>query len=808
MLQELRRTARGLARRPLFAAAAIITTALGIGATVTIYSLVKSVLLTPLPFEQPDRLVTIDVRSSYGNLISLSVPNYRDWRDQSRVFSEFAGAAGWSVTETGHGPATVMRGNLVLGPLFQTLGMASAVGRVFSASETEPGTPPVAVLSYGFWQRRFGGDPGALGRTITLDETPYTVIGVLQPDAGWPSAETDVYLNMGSLPRLPWDTRSSSFGMRAVARLAPGRTPGEAQADLDRVWRSIAATEGDRVAKPEVRTLTDFFVGDVRTELWALLTAVGFLLLIGIVNVANLQLARGEERRRELAIRTALGARRAGLMRLLLMENLLLGLAGGAGGLALALIAVRAVVPALAGSVPQALQDRIGLDGHVVLFALGLSLVAGILFGLVPALRASGVQPSAGLTTASRSTTGAGRLNRSLVAVEVALALVLLIGAGLAVRSLRNLRATDTGFVADGVLTARVDFPSSVYGTAGRWLGFQRDLLERVSRLADVQSAAMSLEVPLGQRSWEMRTLPEGAGLDEDGQHTLFNMVTPDWFRAMGVPILAGRGFTAEDREDAVPIAIIDETMAERLWPGENPLGKRIYMGERPPDWAGGPDSLLYRQVVGITRNVRHYTVAEPSRPQAYIPVDQAYNRWGTSLYVILRAAGDPERLAPDLRREVAALDPDVAVSAVLPERTYVDQNLSSSRIMGALLGGFSTLALVLAAIGIFGVMAYSVSRRTRELGIRLALGGSPARLIGGVIRSGLSACGIGVVAGLAGALYLTRLLAGLLYGVKPVDPLTYGALAAVMLGVAFLASWLPARNIGRIDPVQVLSEE
>lgn len=803
---------RRLARRPAFTLVSVATIALGIGATTTIFSVVKPVLLDPLPWARPDELVTLDSRAPTGFLVSLSIPNYRDWRDRHRAFSTFGAAAGWGLiltgAGTGGGPAEVLRGQAVLGEFFETLGLEPAVGRLIPAGETDRGADPVVVLGYAAWQQRFGGDTSLVGRALVLDGRPYTVVGVLPPGTGWPSPATEFYIPMGSDPTLPWDDRGSGFGTRAIARLAPGVTLDAARTDLARVGREVQEMVGEEVAQPNLVSFEEFFLGDVDAQLWVLLAAVWCVLLIAVANVANLVLARGEDRRRELAVRTALGAGRWILARELLAESLVLSAAGGVLGVTLAWAGVGLLLPLLPAGIPDGLVGRIGPDPGVLGAAAGVTVLAGLLLGVVPAVRAARVQPAEEMRGGRGQTAAAGRLRDGLVVAEVAIALTLLVGAGLMVRSFAALRAVDKGFEADGLLTARVGFPDA-YRRQEPWLAFTADLRERVRAIPGVRDAAMTLLLPLSHRSWERRAIPEGRPLEDADDHSfLFGVVTPEYFRTLRVPVLAGRGFDAGDHADAVPVAVIDERMARTFWPGESPIGKRVYLGESAPGSGPGNPIPRYRTVVGVTRNVRHYEIAAPSRIQAYIPHTQAWGLWGLGLYVVAATDGPPERLADDLRAAVAGLDPGVALSGVEPLTAYVDRELRSSRAMGGLLTAFGAAALLLAGLGIYGVLSYTVARRAREIGIRMALGASRHAVLGSVVRRALAVSGVGTVVGLVAAALLSRLVESLLYEVSPVDPATYGAFAVFLLTVAAVAALVPARRAAGVDPMVALREE
>jgi putative ABC transport system permease protein len=798
-----------LTRRPGFAAVALLTIAVGIAANTAIFSVVRAVLLEPLPFEKAEELVIFDQRDVDTDFyISLSIPNYRDWAQRHRSFAAFGAEAGWGWVLTGRGPAEIVRGRAILGEFFEVLGVQPHAGRLLSAAETEPGAEPTVVLGYGVGQRQFGGRSDALGETLVLDGQPYTVVGVAPPGWGWPNANQDIYLPMGSIPDLPWDDRDSGFGTRAIARLAPGTTVQMARSDMARVGREVTELDPEGAVIPEIRTIAEYMVGDTRTPLIALVGGVAFVLLIAVVNVANLQLARGEDRRHELAVRTALGGSRAGLVRQLMVESLVLAGVGGVLGVGLAWAGVRALVPVLPTGIPPALVERIGIDPWVLAFAAALVAITGVLFGLVPALRASRVDPVHEMKGDGRSTPSRGRMRNALVTAEVALAMVLLIGAGLMLRTFDALRSTDRGFEAPNVLTARLALPDE-YGDQNRWTTFYDHLLTNVGALPGVTRSAATLLVPLTGRSWEMRAVPEGRPLEEREQHSfLFGVVSEDYFRTLGVPILEGRGFTDADRADAPPVAVIDERMAERFWPGESALGKRVFLADFAPGSTDETPIPIYRTVVGVAKNVRHYELAEPSRIQAYIPFRQAYRRWGLGLYVLVQATHHPEALATALQREIAALDPDVPVYQVRTMEGLVRDELSSSRAMGRLFAMFGVMAVMLAAIGVFGVISYTVAQRTREIGIRIALGADAPRVLATVLRRGVAASGLGIVIGLGLAPLLARLASGLLYGVSPFDPLTYGVQAAVLLAVASTAAYLPARRATRVNPVTVLKEQ
>ena len=807
---DLRLAARSLLRRPGHTAVALLTIALAIAGNAAIFSILKAVLLEPLPYAQPERLITIDVKSTRGFYISTSIPNYRDWRDRTRSFDRYGGAADWGFILTGRGQAEVIAAEAVIGDLFGVLELEPGIGTLFGASETEPGSPATAVLGERFWRTRLGADLTVVGQTLVLDGRPHLVTGVLAADADYPNPDVDVYVPMGSIPGLPFDDRESSFGTRAVARLAPGVTMALAQEDLNRATRSVAEEIGRAMPQPEVRSLTELFVGDVRPRIWILSGAVAFVLLIAVANVGNLALARAEDRRREVAVRTALGAGRAALFRTLLSESVLVSLAAGVLGLVLAYGVVRLAVPLLPDSVPLALRERIGVDLGVAAFTFALAALTGLLAGMLPALRGGNTDPARELREGTRGTGAADRqrLRAGLVVVEIALALVLLIGAGLMLQSLRNLGNVDKGFSDAGVLTARVPLTPERYDSKERWRGFYDELTTRLDALPGVRRSAVALLLPLAQRSWEMGILPDNVPYERDQlQSVLYNIVSPGYFEAMGLTLLRGTLFTGAERDDTPPVAVIDETMAARFWPGDDPIGKRIAVEEAEGSTRERP-LPVYRAVVGVVKNVRHYELASRSRIQMYLPVAQTPRR-GPTLNVIVKTEGaEPGSLMPALAREIAAMDRDVPLTNAQPLGAYVSAELSASRAMSTVLAVFGSLALALAAVGIFGVMSYMVLRRTKEIGIRVALGAAPGQIAVWVARLGGTIAAAGIAAGLLGAVALSRVLRTLLYDVSPLSPGLYAALAALLLGVAALAVYVPARRAMGVDPVVVLNSE
>ena len=812
-MSSLLQVLRGLGRRPGFTATAIATIALAIGANTAIWSVVSGTLLSPLPFHAPEHLVALEARTHTGFTGSLSIPNYRDWRDRNRAFESFAASMPSDLRLTGRGPGEVIRGRALVGDVFGTLGLSAASGRLFTPAELadREGGEGLVVLGHAFWQQRFGGDPGIIGQTLTLAGQPFQVIGILPPRAGYPSPEVHVYVSMTGLGGIPWEDRDSGFGASALARLRPGFTLAAAREDMERVNRELAAAVGPTAVKAELNTLTSLFVGDVKKQLWTLMGAVGFVLLIAIANVGNLFLARGEDRQRELTVRAALGAERGRLVKLLLGEALVIAAAGGAIGAAVAVFAVKAIVPLLPTEIPAILRAQIGVDGRVLGFGIGLALVTGLLFGLVPAFRNTRVALAGALKSGGRSSDpGKAGLRSMLVVAEVALALVLLVSAGLMLKGLDRLMHVDKGFDDAQVLTGAIGAGAGRLPDVERWRAFYGGLQRQIAALPGVERAAFALLLPLSDRSWELRIHKDGVPVvPETGQSVLYNVVTPEYFAAFDVPVVRGRGFTDADREGAVPVTVIDETMAAQFWPGEDPLGKRVTFDDDPgPVAEGQAPNPRYRTVVGVAKNVRHYELMQPSRIQAYVPMEQSGTRWGMTLRFGIRSRGDPAALAAPLRSLVAGFDPDGVLYQVEPLAGYVQRASAPQRAMTRVLLGFAAGALGLAALGIFGVMAYAVARRTREIGIRMALGATPRDVMGWVGGRAARLTLAGLALGLVGAAGLTRVLGSALFEVSPLDPTVYLAVTAVLALTALLAAWLPARRAVRVDPVKVLGDE
>jgi len=812
LIQDIRFAARTLLKRPGFTIAIVLTLGLGIAANTAIFSVVNAVLLSPFPFDEAERVVAPNPISSRGFGISLSIPNYYDWKEKAGAWETFGAYRGSNAVLTGLDRPDVVRVQQVLGDFFEVLRILPAEGRLIAADETEPGAVPIAVITTAFWQNRLGGDPDAVGTAITLDDIPYTIVGVLPRGFEFPSPTTEVYVPLGLFSEdLAWTNRGSSSGTAAIARLAEGVSLEQAQADLDRVIATIHAEDDPDAATAELTTLIDLYVGDVRTSIWILMGAVGLVLLIACANVANLLLVRGEGRQRELAVRTALGAGRGRVVRQLLTESLLLGLAGGVAGVGIGTLAIAGMVAALPDGIPQAMANSIEMDTSVLGFTFALSIITGLLFGVVPALRSVRPDIVSTLKDGGRGSAGADRrrLRSGLVVAEIGLSLMLLAGAGLLVKSLDELQRIDKGFDENNVLTLRVPLPDSKYDTEPKWRAFYTELTTRTKALPGVEFASVSQIFPLSGSSWETSISPEGIDPTDSANRdsVLYYIADIDHFDALGIGIVRGRKFDESDVVGAQPVVIIDETMAETYWPGEDPLGKRITMESEQPDPNTDPVPV-YRTVVGVARHVRHYEIEETSRIEAYLPFHQSERWWGFGGYLMVRTTGDPAAVLSLIRNEVEALDPDQPLSRVRTLSDVVASRLSTYRAMRGLLIIFSALALALAAVGIYGVMSFSVAERSREIGIRVALGAESRQVLVMVCGQGAKLTATGLVVGGAGALAVTRWLQSELYGVGAAEPLTLVAVAAILATVALSATYLPARRAARVDPAMVLRDE
>jgi len=800
-MNDLRFAIRQLRRVPGLSVAAIVTLALGIGATTALFTVVHGVLLEPLPYPDPDRLVLLYAANPEGgaNRVRLSVPDFRDWTERSRAVPRM-------------GLYTTLASNLVLQRepeareiqtahvswgFFPTLGVEPLLGRVFR-EEDETGDPRVVVVSHDFWRRQLGADSAAVGRTVTLSDRAFRVIGVMPPRFAFPESNIAAWALLATVPEtsIPFQLRFVRL-LNAIGRLAPDASVAQARADLSAIAAGLAAEHPDANAglvAAAVLPLREAFVGGVRRALLVLLGAVAFVLVIACVNVALLLLARGMARAREIAIRAAVGAGRQRIIRMLLTESLVLAALGGTAGYLLAVWGVEALVAPSGGILPRA--HEIAPDATVLAFTLAVSLVTVLAAGLLPALAVARPDPAEQL---KRAAPAQGRFplrgRGGLVAAEVAIALVLLVGAGLLIRSVWTLQNVDPGFRPDGVLAVAMVIPQSRYPERPEYLGAHRQLLERFRGLPGVEAAGSIRHAPLrgaGERiSWEVPEHPAPSPAERPTADIL--QVTPDALRALGVPLLRGRAITAEDTPDAARVIVVNETFAREAFRGEDALGRTVTLGD------------LAVTVVGVVGDVHHRGLDVPPAPTMYVPIEQISRR---AMTFVLRTARNPLALAGAVQEAVRLTDPAQAITEIAPLTDIVHRSVGRPRFFAALLASFAALALVLATVGIYGVLAFSIRQRTREVGIRAALGADRRRILQLVLGQGMRPVAIGLAAGLLGALALTRVLADLLFTIEPIDVPTYVAVTAMLGAVAFAACWIPARRATRVDPMEALRHE
>ncbi|MGH9816009.1 MAG: ADOP family duplicated permease [Candidatus Acidiferrales bacterium] len=798
LAQDVRFAARQLRAHPGFTLVAVLTLALGIGASTAIFSVVNSVVLRSLPYPDAERLVVVHQTAiaQGGESLPFSPPNYIDFRDQARSFAHFGGGWASSAILTGDEPER-LEAAYVRASLLDALGVQAQIGRLLNESDEAAGAPRPVLLSHGLWERRFGRDRDVLGRMLVLNDKAHTVVGVLPPRVDNPFS-AEVWMPLKFAPSEMQER--FSFYVRVVARLAPGITPEQAQAELDTIAQRLAQQRPDTNKDFGARlvTLHEHTVGDVRATLLWLLGAVGCVWLIACANVANLMLTRAASREREMAVRRALGAGHARLAAQLLTESILLALAGGAAGLLLG----RWCVTVLIALRPQHLPrfDEVRLDPHVFAFAVAISLAAGILFGLFPALRAARPEWAASLKSGAQTTAPPHTRTRgALVVAQLSLSLVLLAGAGLMLRTLWTLLSTPPGFDPRNVLVADLLLPVK-YNDLNRRLIFTEAVLGRLAALPGVESAGAANLLPLsgGQstQGFRIEGKPQAASRG-DALAANYRVVSPGYLRLLRIPLRQGRGIEAHGHAAAPPVVLINEAMAQRYWPGENPLGRRISILRR-----GEP---AFREIVGIVGDIRHEGLHLEAQPEMYVAIGQPLLAY---VSLAVRTAGDPASLASALREAVWAVDPDQPVSRVRTMDDVVATSIGETRFYSLLLGVFAALALGLAAVGIYGVMSYAVAARTREIGIRLALGAQRRSIFRLVLARGARLTALGIVLGLAGALAATRGIEKLLYGVQPTDAVTFASVAAVLALVALIACWLPARRAMRVDAAITLRYE
>jgi putative ABC transport system permease protein len=799
MIKDLRFALRSLLKRPGFTVIALVALALGIGANTAIFSLVNAVILRPLPFPEPDRLVWVygNIRNG-ANRASVSPLDFLDYRNQNKTFEQFATSYSMTLpaTLTGGGEPERLQASVVSGNYFQTFGVAPALGRGFTVENENPGQDEVTVLSHALWQARFGGDPSIVNKTIVLNGKACEVIGVMGEGVSFPQT-ADLWLPMNLDADAADKTRFSHF-LQPVGRLKPGVSLVQAQADTDIIAAQLDQQfpESNEGWSLRLVPLREALVGSSRTTVLVLFGAVAFVLLIACANVANLLLVRAAARQKEIALRTALGASRWRIVRQMITESLLLAIVGGALGAFLATWGVQLLVKLSENSIPPTVQVKI--DATVLAFTLLISAITGVLFGLVPAFRSADINLIDALKEGMRGEGQSalrGRTRSALVILESAVAVVLLIGAGLLIRSLVALQNVNPGFDAQNVLTARVELSRFKYDSPDKAAAFFRELETRVSALPEVEVVGIVSELPLSGQSNDMPFTVEGRPPVTRDQMPLadFRRVNQNYLTAMRIPLLRGRHFTEQEVRQSDKVIIVSKQLVDTAFPNEDALGKRLITG-----YKGEP-----YEIIGIVGDLLHQSLGGPTTPAMYFPMRQSGR-----MNLVVRTKGEPLSIAGSLRNVVHNIDPDQPVSAMRPMTEWVDSSVTQSRDLTTLFGLFAALAMILAATGIYGVMSYSVAQRTHEIGIRMALGARRADVLKLVVGQGMLLTLIGVVIGLLSAYGLTRVMASLLFGVTARDPITFVVVAALLTTVAFVACFVPARRATRVDPLVALRYE
>jgi putative ABC transport system permease protein len=799
-MNDLRFTFRQLLKNPGFTAVAVLTLALGIGANTAIFSFVNAILLRPLPYKDPERLVMVFENHAENGWLKNAVgaPVLAEWRKQSTAFEGLAARGGSTFILTGKSQPENIPGSRLSVNIFSLLGIKPMLGRDFLPEEETHGRHQVVMLSHELWQRRFGGDTNLLGQAIAINSEPHIVIGVMPPRTFFPKRNTQLWIPLAFSPGELRQRHAHNYNV--YGRLKPGVTLAQARAEMDLIARRMAeADEQNKGWGAEVHPLHDILVGDSRRTLMVLLVSVGLVLLIGCANIANLLLARSAARAREFAIRAALGAGRAQMIRQLLTESLLLSVCGGTGGILIAALGLQALVRFSPPDLPR-VWEGIHLDGWTLGFTVVVTLLTGLIFGLAPALQASSPTLASVLNEASRgSSVGRGRqrLRAALVVSEVALSLMLLVCAGLMIRSFGRLLAQDLGFVPEHVITMGLDLPGKNYPSHTAETRFYDALLARARALPGVQSAALVSGPPLGENQNHLSVLIRGAPPPKPGEAVAagYTQASPGYFATLKIPLLQGRDFAEQDWTNTTPVVIVDETFVRKFHLGTNVLGRRIYIGD-------GTDNA---EIIGVVKDIKRTGLADAPRGEMYRTYRQAC--WG-SMDLVVRTQRDPTDITRAIRAELDGIDKDQPFDKVRTLTELVEANVAQRRLSVQLLGSFAGVAMLLAAIGLYGVLAYNVTQRTQEIGIRMALGAQRRNVLGLVLRQGMALVALGIALGLAGAFALTRVMRSLLFGIEPTDPLTFCLIPLLLAGVAFLACWLPARRATKVDPMEALRHE
>jgi predicted permease len=815
LFQDLKFGLRMLAKNPGFTAVAIITLALGVGANTALFSVVNGVLLNPLPYPEPNQLVTL--HESKPNFLygSISYPNFRDWQKDNHTFSSMAVARGYGFTLTGAGESEQVRGEFMSSDFFPLLGVKPLIGRTFAPGEDEIGAAPIALISAGFWQRKSGSAPDILGKALILDGRSYTIVGVIPASFDLllkSFSPKEVYIPIGQWDHHGLKFREAGLGIHGIGRLKPGVSLQQARADMDRVTRNLAAAypDADKGISAGIIPLREDMVGDVQPVLLVLLAAVGFVLLIACVNVANLLLARSAGRRREFAVRVALGASPGRVLRQLLTESVLLALAGGGLGTVLAAWGTQAALKVLPAALPRA--SEIGIDARVLVFTVAASVLAGILFGLAPALKISKPNLQEALKEAGRGSSGAHHRTQGVfVVIEMATALVLLVGAGLMIRTLTRLWGVNPGFDPNHVLTFGFSLPPGMKKASPDAIrAAYREFDSKLGSTPGVQAVSLSwgaipMDTEDDEQFWiEGQPKPSN---ENDMNWALEYTVEPDYLRVMRIPLERGRFFTPQDNEHSPTVAVIDDVLARRYFPNENPIGKRINLHEYYDQPA---------EIVGVVGHVKQWGLdsddTQSLRAQLYHPFMQlpgdvmALSPLGIG--VLVRSEGAAAALFPSLRHASQQMNSEQVTYGAQTMNEVIADSLAARRFSMILLGSFALLALLLASVGIYGVLAYLIGQRTHEIGIRMALGAGRYEVLRLVVGEGAKMALLGVALGLAAAMGLTRLMSDMLYGVSATDPLTFIAVAILLILVALAACYIPARRAMKIDPMEALRYE
>ena len=811
LMQDLRYAVRMLAKSPMFTGIAVLTLALGIGGNTAIFSVVNAVLLKPLPYSNPNQLAILSEKSAEFPEMSVAYPNFEEWRDHSQTFAQMAAFRAESFSLAAGGKAEHVRAREASASFLALLGVHPLLGRNFLPEEDRAGAAPVAILGYGLWQTKFGGDPQIVGKPVVISDKSYTVVGVL-PDHFWFYSKPELLIPIGSASGLWRTDRELRSGTYVVGRLRPGMSMTEARADMASIMAGQAAAfpKSNGGHSINVNPMLEDVAGGVRTSLYLMLGAVGFVLLIACVNVANLLLVRAASRQKEIAVRVAMGASRWRMMRQLLTESVCLATLGGVLGLLLARWGTDALLRAVPGSLPRA--ENVSLDWRVMAFTFGVSFLTGVLFGLAPALRAAKTNVQGTLKEQTRGTTGGHhRLQGVLVATELGLALVLLACAGLTIRSMSLLRNVHPGFDAQKALTFNVSLSKVGYSTPAKVRTYFHEVLRRLEALPGVQAASVSSDLPMRDDSeifFYVADRPKPT--KEKMVWAMFYLVSPGYKDAMGLQLLKGRFLTAQDNETAPSAIVIDDAMARGLFPNEDPIGKSLiipYPGLDQP-----------RQIVGVVNHVKHAGLAADAtaliRYQFYMAFDQIPDAFygevasGSLSLIVRTATSDASALGSTVMETVRELDRDQPVFGLVPMGQLIEESLASQRFATLLLGIFAGIALILGSVGIYGVMSYLVTARTHEMGIRMALGAERSDVMRLILKHGLILAGAGLAVGLLGSVVFTRLMASLLFGVSPTDGITLTAVAVLLAGVAMLACYVPARRATQVDPMVALRYE